>query len=155
MKQDYGSKEMTFAALTGVMYTIFGIFQIGEGLGINTGMSDVLFIPGDILGGLSLVILGAVFLYGLKEMLQGINAGVSFVYVGILMSLVFMVVYLLVMGGNMLDSLIVPEDYEGWNIMEAFRPGIYLGILPLMGILYWKDRFSLHEVLVFREGATW
>lgn len=155
MKQDYGNKEITFAALAGVLYTIFGIFQIAEGIGIQTGMSDMLFIPGDILSGLCLLVLGAVFLYGLKEMLQGINAGVSFVYVGILMSLVFMAVYLLVMVGILLDSVIVPEDYEGWNIMEAFRPGIYLGILPLMGLLYWKDRFSLHEVLVFREGATW
>ncbi|MBN2110717.1 MAG: hypothetical protein JW705_06475 [Methanosarcinaceae archaeon] len=153
MKQDYGNREMIFAALSGALYTIFGIFQIAEGFGINTGMPEMIFIPGDIPGGSCLMVLGAVFLYGLKEMLQGINAGVSFVYVGILMSLVFMAVYLLVMGGNMLDSIIVPEDYEGWNIMEAFRPGIYLGFLPLMGMLCWKDRFSLHEVLVFREGA--
>lgn len=37
--------------------------------------------------------------------------------------------------------------------METFRPGIYLGILSLAGMLYWRDRFSLNEVLVFREGA--
>ena len=99
------------------------------------------------------MVIGTVFLYGLKEMLQGINAGVSFVYVGILMSLVFMMVYLLIMGGNLLDSFIVPDDYEGWNVMETFRPGIYLGSLSLAGILYWRDRFSLNEVLVLREGA--
>jgi hypothetical protein len=57
------------------------------------------------------------------------------------------------MGGNLLDSYIVPDDYEGWSVMESFRPGIYLGLLSLLGILHWKNRFSFNEVLVFREGA--
>jgi hypothetical protein len=69
------------------------------------------------------------------------------------MSLIFAAVYLLIMGGNLLDSFIVPDDYEGWSVMESFRPGIYLGLLSLFGILYWKNRFSFNEVLVFREGA--
>jgi len=84
-------------------------------------------------------------------LLQGINAGVSFVYVGILMSFVFMATYLVIMGGNLLDSFIMPEDYEGWSIMESFRPGIYLGIISIIGLIHWKDNFSSHEVLAFRE----
>ncbi|SFM45297.1 hypothetical protein [Methanolobus profundi] len=153
MKNNYGNKEVAFSALAGVLYALFGLVHIIEGLGIDTGLSGMLFIPGDILGGFCLVVIGAVFLIGFKEMLQGLNAGVSFVYVGILMSLIFMAVYLLIMGGNLLDSFIVPDDYEGWSVMETFRPGIYLGLLSLAGILYWRDRFSLNEVLVFREGA--
>ncbi|WP_321429529.1 hypothetical protein [uncultured Methanolobus sp.] len=153
MKRSYGNKEKVFAALTGVLYASFGLLNILQGFGIDTGMPGSLFIPGDILGGFCLVIIGAVFLNGLREMLKGINAGVSFVYVGILMSLIFAAVYLLIMGGNLLDSFIVPDDYEGWSVMESFRPGIYLGILSLLGILHWKDRFSFNEVLVFKEGA--
>jgi hypothetical protein len=153
MTRSYGNKEITFAALAGVLYAFFGLLHIVEGLGIDTGMAGLLFIPGDILGGFCLLVIGAVFLNGLREMLQGINAGVSFVYVGILMSLIFMAVYLLIMGGNLLDSFLVPDDYEGWSVMESFRPGIYLGLLSLIGILYWKDRFSSNEVLVFPEGA--
>jgi hypothetical protein len=153
MKRSYGNKEMVFAALTGVLYASFGLLNILEGFGIDTGMAGSLFIPGDILGGFCLVVIGAVFLNGLREMLKGINAGVSFVYVGILMSLIFAAVYLLIMGGNLLDSYIVPDDYEGWSVMESFRPGIYLGLLSLLGILHWKNRFSFNEVLVFREGA--
>jgi hypothetical protein len=153
MKRSYGNKEMVFAALAGVLYASFGLLNILEGFGIDTGMAGSLFIPGDILGGFCLVVIGAVFLNGLREMLKGINAGVSFVYVGILMSLIFAAVYLLIMGGNLLDSYIVPDDYEGWSVMESFRPGIYLGLLSLLGILHWKNRFSFNEVLVFREGA--
>lgn len=153
MTHSYGNKQIAFAALAGVLYAFFGLLHIVEGLGIDTGMAGLLFIPGDILGGFCLMVIAAVFLNGLREMLQGINAGVSFVYVGILMSLIFAAVYLLIMGGNLLDSFIVPDDYEGWSVMETFRPGIYLGLLSLAGILYWKDRFSLNEVLVFREGA--
>jgi hypothetical protein len=153
MDNSYGNKEIAFAALAGVLYAFFGLLHIVEGLGIDTGMAGLLFIPGDILGGFCLMVIGAVFFNGLREMLHGINAGVSFVYVGILMSLIFAAVYLLIMGGNLLDSFIVPDDYEGWSVMETFRPGIYLGLLSLAGIFYWKDRFSLNEVLVFREGA--
>jgi len=152
MECNYSNKEVLFAAFAGVLYSLFGIFNIAEGIGVNTGLAGILFVPGDILGGICLVVIGTVFLYGLKEMRQGINAGVSFVYVGILLSLVFMAVYLLIMAGSLLDSFIVPDDYEGWSIMETFRPGIYLGLFSIAGMLYWKDSFSLHEVLVFMEG---
>ena len=67
------------------------------------------------------------------------------------MSFVFMVAYLLIMGGNLFDSFIIPEDYEGWNVMESFRPGIYLGIFSIIGLFKWKENFSSHEVLAFRE----
>ncbi len=153
MKRNYRNIELSFSALVGVLYVFFGLLHIVEGLGIDTELAGLLFVPGDIPGGFCLVVIGAVFLNGSREMLQGINAGVSFLYVGILMSLVFMAVYLLIMGGNLLDSFIVPDDYEGWSIIETFRPGIYLGLLSIAGILYWKDSFSLHEMLVFREGA--
>ena len=148
--RNYGKKELVFAALAGVLYSIFGILHILEGLGVNTGTSH-LFVSGDLAGGFCLLVIGAVFLSGAKEMLQGINAGVSFVYVGMIMSIVFMLVYLLIMGGNLLDSFIVPEDYEGWSVMENFRPGIYLGLLCLAGMLYWKDRFSWNDVLACGE----
>jgi hypothetical protein len=153
MEQTNQNKELLFALLAGVLYSVFGILHIAEGLSINTGIAEVLFISGDILGGACLVIIGTVFLYGSREMAKGVNAGVSFVYVGILLSLVFMAVYILTMGGNLLDSFIVPDDYEGWSAVENFRPGIYLGVLPFMGILYWKNRFSLNEILVVREVA--
>ncbi|WP_319506023.1 hypothetical protein [uncultured Methanolobus sp.] len=151
MTQYSKKTEIIFAALAGVLYTFFGIIHIIGGIGISSGFADMLFTSGDILGGFCLVVIGAVFLYGTKELLQGINAGVSFIYVGVLMSFVFMAAYLLIMGGNLLDSFIIPEDYEGWNVMESFRPGIYLGILSIVGLLQWKDNFSSHEVLAFRE----
>lgn len=153
MERSGHNKEIVFAALAGVLYTVFGIIHIVEGLGIGTSFAEYLFVPGDVLGGACLVVIGMVFLKGARELIEGINAGVSFVYVGILMSLVFMAVYILTMGGNLLDSILVPEDYEGWSVMESFRPGIYLGILSVIGIVYWRDRFSLNEILVLREGT--
>jgi len=149
----HNKEEIVFAALAGVLYTLFGMAHIAEGFGINTGLAQYLFVPGDILGGACLLVIGMVFLKGAREMTGGINAGVSFVYVGILLSLVFMAVYILTMGGYLLDSVLVPEDYEEWSIMDSFRPGIYLGILSVIGVLHWKDRFSLNEILVFREAT--
>ncbi|WP_292469871.1 hypothetical protein [Methanolobus sp.] len=151
MAQNNRKKETLFAALAGVLYTFFGITHITEGIGISNGLANGLYVSGDILGGFCLLVIGGVFLYGTKELLQGINAGVAFVHVGILMSFIFMVAYLAVMGGNLLDSFIVPDDYEGWSVMESFRPGIYLGILSIIGLVHWKENFSSHEVLAFKE----
>ncbi|TGC11076.1 hypothetical protein [Methanolobus halotolerans] len=151
MNYSYQKKEALFAALAGVLYVISGTLHIVEGLGADTGFAALLFVQADILGGFCLAVIGMVFLYGLLEMRRGIKAGMSFAYVGILLSIIFMAVYLLIMGGNLLDSFIVPGDYEGWNIMESLRPGIYLGLLSLMAAFSWKGRFSSNGISVREE----
>lgn len=151
--------EMIFASIVGLLYIVFGMLHIlagvGESIGIEESIAPVtelLFITGDVIGGACFVIIGAVFIKGALELMSGINAGVAFVYMGILLSLVYMVVYLLTMGGNYMDSFLVPDDYEDWTLMDNMRPGIYLGVLSLFGALYWRKRFSLNEILVFEEG---
>jgi len=135
---------MFFALAAGILYVLFGCMQIVEQFGIKTGLAELLLIPGDIFGGLCLVVIGAVFLYGAKELNSGMNMGVSYVYVGILMSLVFMAVYVLIIGASLLEVyLIQNEDYLEWRIIDDIRPGLYLGFLSLAGYVAWRGRFSL------------
>lgn len=130
--------------VAGILYVVFGILKMLEGFGIETGLTESLLIPGDFFGGFCFVVIGAVFLYGAKELSAGIHMGVSYVYVGILMSLVFMAVYLLVMGADILMFYAVAsEDYEGWTIIDSMRPGIYLGFLSLAGYVVWRGHFSI------------
>ncbi|WP_135606462.1 hypothetical protein [Methanococcoides sp. NM1] len=137
------TNKMIFAMVAGILYVVFGILKMLEGFGIETGLAGSLLIPGDFFGGFCFVVIGAVFLYAGKELSAGVHMGVSYVYVGILMSLVFMAVYLLVMGSDILMFYVVKsEDYEGWRIIDSMRPGIYLGLLSLIGYFFWKDRFT-------------
>lgn len=136
------SSMKIFALMVSLLYIIFGTIHIAEGIGINTSLSAVLFVPVDILGGFSLLVIGAVFFYGFRELNVGMDEGIAFVYVGMIMSLAFMVVYALVGAGTLLDSLLLPEDYVDWHIVDQLRPGLYMGIPVLAVFLAWKDRFT-------------
>ncbi len=136
------TNKMIFALVVGILYLITGFLQMLERFGIETGLANLLLIPPDFFGGFCFVVIGAVFLYGFKELNAGETLGVSYVYVGILMSLVFMLVYLLIIGAGLLGLLIQSGEYEGWSVIDGIRPGIYLGILSLMGYFSWKDTFT-------------
>ncbi|WP_370576058.1 hypothetical protein [Methanomethylovorans sp.] len=131
-----------FALLVSLLYMVFGAIHIAEGLGIDTGLTAALFVSADILGGFSLLVIGTVFFYGFRELNAGLNEGLSFVYVGMIISLVFMLVYILVGAGTLLDSFLLPEDYVEWHIVDQLRPGIYLGIPVLAAFLTWRNRFT-------------
>ena len=136
------TNKMIFGLVAGILYLAAGVLQALERFGVSTGVGDILLIPPDFFGGFCFVVIGAVFLYGVKELNAGDNMGVSYIYVGILMALVFMVVYLLVIGAGLLGLLIQSGEYEGWTIIDGIRPGIYLGILTLIGYFLWKDKFT-------------
>jgi len=139
--------KMVFALAVGIIYILFGIIQIIVGLGLVSDITSALFIPADIFGGFVLLVIGAVFLYGYKEMKAGIHEGVAFVYFGIFLSLVFVIIYLLIMGADALSAYgMGMEDFEGWTPLDDVKPGLYLGILPLIGFLAWKDKFTLKGV---------
>lgn len=147
IQMDKNSKnkgKMVFGSIVGSLYIIFGVLQIVVWFGLETEISEVLFIAPDIFGGFVLIVIGAVFLYGFKELNVGINEGVAFVYFGILLSLVFAVVYLLIMGADALGAYALGmEDFEGWTPLDDVKPGLYLGILSLLGYLVWRDKFTL------------
>lgn len=132
-------RKKRFGLLIGVIYEIFAILQAI----VSTGIVDIVFIPAMPIGVLVLGVIGAVFLYGYWELEQGIEEGVSYIHVGIIISLIFGIIYLLIMGAHSLQSyLIGSEDYESWEITDDLRPELYLAILTLIGYLLWKDDFS-------------
>ncbi|WP_406657014.1 hypothetical protein V7O62_00285 [Methanolobus sp. ZRKC2] len=136
------TSKKIFALVAGILYVGAGLLQILERFGIQTGLADLLLIPPDFFGGFCFVVIGAVFLYGFKELTSGDYLGVSYVYVGIVLALIFMAVYLLIIGAGILGLLIQSGEYEGWTIIDGIRPGIYLGFLALAGYIVWRDNFS-------------
>jgi len=140
--------QMVFALVVGIIYLAFGLMQVAVAFGIGAdSIGAALLIPQDFLGGFVLVVIGAVFLVGVNQLRAGVSDGLAFVYIGILLSLTFAVIYLLVMlGDSLMAYLIVSEDFEGWGPVDDLKPGIYLAILSLLGLIAWRDRFSLKRL---------
>ncbi|AGB49019.1 hypothetical protein Metho_0770 [Methanomethylovorans hollandica DSM 15978] len=144
--------KMRFAFLNGFLYVLAGSIQLVFSLltmfnlcsvnSFENGLIGILFAPSDLMGSLILVLIGSVFIYGLMEMRNGLDEGIAYVYVGILISLLFAMVYVLVIAGNWMEMYLlnVPQ-ISYWDILYDLRPAIYLGILPLCGYLIWKKEF--------------
>jgi hypothetical protein len=136
--------KMIFGIIVGVLYLVFGFIQFFVGLSIRSELTDSLFIPNDVIGGLILVLIGIVFLFGVKELNEGLDEGVAYIYVGILLALVFMIIYSLIIVANAINTyVLVNEDFSDWTPLDDMRPGIYLGVIPIIGILIWRSRFTL------------
>jgi hypothetical protein len=136
--------KMIFAGVVGLLFIIFGLIQIIVGFGYSAQWSELLFIPADLIGGFILILIGAIYLYGFKELKSGIQEGIAYVYVGILLSLGFLIIYLFVMGANALSAYgLGSEDFIGWTLLDDMKPGIYLGLLSLIGFLLWRKKFTL------------
>ncbi|NPE29171.1 hypothetical protein HNV12_14665 [Methanococcoides sp. SA1] len=138
------STKKWFSALMCSLYLIFGIVQIAAGLGINVGTENSAIISSGIIGGAVLLIIGTIFLFGFKDLNSGSRDGVAYVYVGIIISLIFLTVYLLTMTASGISAyLLMSEDFEGWVPMDDMRPGLFLGIISLVGYILWKKDFPV------------
>lgn len=140
---DIGKEKTNFALIAGSLHLLFAALQ-----GVAaTGFVDIPLVPGNAMGVFVLTVLGLVFIFGYRELEQGIPEGVSFIVVGIMLSLIFGVLYLLVLGADAVSAYVVKaENFEDWTVMDGIRPEIYLSLISLYGYLRWKDEFSSVEI---------
>ncbi len=110
-----------YAAVIGVAYLVLGVIEVFGGAG------DV--IPGDLFGGLALVVIAVTFLYGIKNTFDGDHKGLSFIIGGLFLSAVFGILYLLLMGADGLMFLL--GEAEEFSVLADFRPAIWMFILSL------------------------
>ncbi|MBN2065746.1 MAG: hypothetical protein JW771_02940 [Candidatus Thermoplasmatota archaeon] len=145
MNNIYKTKDkLFFSIIIGSLYILFGLVQLLAGFGYSSEWMTMTFIPADLIGGCILVLIGAIFLYGVKELHSGLREGVAYVYVGILLSLGFFIIYLLVMGANALSAYGPgSEDFIGWSPLDDMKPGIYLGLLSLVAFFVWRKKFTV------------
>jgi hypothetical protein len=123
---------------------MFGVIQLIVSLGIIPFLAEIIFFPRDIIGGVILILLGAIFLVGVKELRIGLSEGVAYVFVGIFLALLFCVIYSFVLAANAVEAyLILNEDFSAWTPYDDLRPGLYLVVLPLTGYIYWREKFKL------------
>ena len=136
---DKNQEKMKFGLIIGIIYVMFGILQAIA----TTGLLDIPLVPGNAIGVLVLFVIGAVFLSGYRELKDGIPEGISFIHVGIMLSLVFGIIYCLVMGADAFEAYVLGnEDFEDWTFVDGLRPELYLALLSLMGFFKWRDEFT-------------
>ncbi len=136
--------KLIFGLIVGTIYILFGVIQIIVSLGFGFGFTDAIYIPHDIIGGFILILIGTVFLFGVHELRAGTNEGVAYVYVGILLALIFMIIYILIMISNALEAyVLLNEDFEHWMPSDDLKPGIYLGLFSLIGLILWRNKFLI------------
>jgi len=141
--RNVGTQIAVYSSVIGVLYAVFGCLEILVGWGelIGTGVTlipplevaGVNIVPPDVFGGVMLIIIGAVYLTGLKQQARGEREGVSFLLVGSLLALIFFGVYMAIMLANGVGYLFQFEDWLEWTWLDDLRPGIWLFLLASPG----------------------
>jgi hypothetical protein len=141
--KNVGTKIAVYSAVIGILYAIFGILEILIGWGDFVGAESALIsplevagitvVPSDLFGGIMLIIVGAVYLTGVKQQAKGEREGLSFLFVGSLLALIFFGVYMVIMLANGVGYVFQFEDWLEWIWLDDLRPGIWLFLLALPG----------------------
>ncbi|MCW4006657.1 MAG: hypothetical protein NWF04_08730 [Candidatus Bathyarchaeota archaeon] len=149
-----------YSACLGLVYFLFGALELTTGLGqayelswMQLDISTAVVYP-DVFGGLMLVIIGIIFLFGISSQWKGKTEGASFLVVGTLLAAVFFAVYTAIMLSHAVGFgffHIVPEayadimaDWAEWVWLDDLRPGIWLFVAALpslyLTLKIWKSR---------------
>ena len=116
-----GKMIAIYASVLGVISLLVGLAEVLGGWG---GI-----IPGDLFGGFVLVVMAATYLGGVKGAFRGRYEGLSFLIGGLFLTMVFGVLYLLMMGADGLMYLL--GEAEALPTLADARPAIWIFILSL------------------------
>jgi len=126
-----------YALVLGALYVSVGVLEILSWIGIRLSGTESV-IPEDLFGGLALLVIGAVYLSGVKTLLTKGEEGLSFLFVGAILSATFGVVFLLIMGAHWLNYWLGVGEF---STIAEFRPEIWLFFISLpAAYLIWKWR---------------
>jgi len=143
MREGDTNKTGIFGTIVGALYIMFGILQILTATGLDLGISSILLIPEDLIGGFVLIIIGLVFVQGAFRSRRSRNESMSFILVASILGAFFMIVYTLIMIADVLEArVLVNDDWENWKLIDSIRPGIYLGVLSILGYVISRNHLS-------------
>ncbi len=108
----------TYSLVLGLGYLAVGLLEIIGGHG---------WVPGDLFGGLAVLVIGATYLSGVRELLAGKYEGVSFMVGGLLLSAAFGGLYLLLVVAQWLDYLIG----EAEEFSASLRPEVFFLLVAI------------------------
>ncbi|MCK9276735.1 MAG: hypothetical protein M0P22_01440 [Methanoculleus sp.] len=132
--------KILFGAVLGVLYAACGLLQVVQAIFGTMESLEALFIPGNIFSGSVLLVIGTVFLTGVRKLSIGTEEGMPFIYVGILFSVGIGLVELLALCALGADAYLVGE-WADWSAADAVNPLLYLAVIGVLGLLAWGKEF--------------
>ncbi len=127
----YGRGLIVYAAVLGALYTILGLIEFGCGLCdifMETAPELQWWIPIDVFGGFSAVVIGLTYLSSLRRS-EGMYESLSYLLVATILSVVFGALYVLVTLSNGISSYMAGEE---WNwVIDVSRPEIWLFLMSI------------------------
>ncbi len=131
-----------YSAIIGIAYIAYGLTEM---ISWATGPMNLPLSPSqDIFAGFILLIIGSILVYRIKSLLDMKYEGLSFLFVGLVLSAIIGVMYILIMGADALDAVIIGESWK-FDAAAYNLPAIVLFILLLPGWLITKDRDEFSE----------
>ncbi|UXM85048.1 hypothetical protein [Methanococcus aeolicus] len=135
MKINYnmiGGISLIFA----ISFLLIGIIEALSGL-LNilciTIINNTLFTA-DIFGGITLATIGSIYLIGFLKSVEKDVGSVSYVYVGSLIGIAIGILYILLMGANIMEYLLGNME-GGWNILDDITVYLILGLSSTISYL--------------------
>ncbi len=134
--------KIIFGAVLGALYVGTAILQFIWAIFGPLADLEVLLISGDVFSGFVLLVIGAVLLTGARKFSTDTGEGVSFIYVGIFLSVLFGLVALCSLGAGALEATFFAEEGEEvWSVMDVATPLLYLAVIGVSGFLAWGREF--------------
>lgn len=131
-----------YSAIIGIAYILYGLIEI---VIWAAGPLHFPLSPGpDIFAGFILFIIGSILIYRIQSLVDMKYEGLSFLFVGLVLSAIIGIMYLLIIGANALDALIIGKSWE-FDASAYNLPAIFLFILMLPGWLIIKDKEKFGE----------
>lgn len=124
--------------LAGLLYTIVGILEILTGFGVAGAMqsfADVFRVVGDPFNGFVLLVIGFVFLKGVRPAISGDREGISYVAGGAVLASTLLGFYVLNAFSNGIGFFLGFEDWLAWTIMDDVKPGVILWLFTVPSIM--------------------
>ncbi|TFG34623.1 hypothetical protein EU527_02650 [Candidatus Thorarchaeota archaeon] len=147
-----GTLPSVLAFVIGLSYGIAGLIQVLVSLGILP------LIVGftDLVGGLLLIIVAAVFLTGVRPLSKDEQEGYAFIAVGYILAAILFALQVMVIITNTMGWALGYDDWIEWNISNDITPSFWMfiilmtstGALWVLGNLRNKLRPKTKEVVV-------
>jgi len=152
MKLSEGTRKslITYAIILGTLYIITGLIEFATGLWdllVPGAAEAILGLPIDLFGGFAVLVIGAAY-FGAIPLWKGDYESLGFILVGVLLSVIFGVLYLLIVGADGFGTYLAYLDGEVWTLEwltsgtagpGLLRPEIWLFFLSTpLGYFTWR-----------------
>jgi len=125
---------MLLGLVSGVVYAFFGILTILTFFGVVS----FALISADVLTGLMILIVGIVFIEGVRELRESVSDAVPFLMVGLLLAGLIAGLQIAILFSNALGWLLGFEGWKEWQVASDLTQAIWIfpAVVPLLVAMY-------------------